>query len=111
MLTACGDNSGKLKTHEAFKHNLKVKLAVDDLKVKVTVDTDMHISSEHFGMKREEGEGHIHMYLDDLPMVGVKENIYVFPDLTTGHHELKVSLHNNDHTPYEVTVTKEFDIQ
>lgn len=111
MLTACGDNSGKSKAHEAFKPKMDVALVIDGSKIKVTVDTDMHISPEHYGLRRQEGEGHIHMYLDDLPKVGVKERVYVFPDLTSGHHKLKISLHNNDHTPYDVTITKEFDIQ
>jgi hypothetical protein len=71
----------------------------------------MSISPEHYGMAREDGEGHIHMYLDNLPKIGLKEDHTVIPDLLPGKHKLKVSLHNNDHTPYDVTKTFEFEIQ
>ncbi|WP_027085750.1 hypothetical protein [Cohnella panacarvi] len=111
LMTACGDNPRSSKVKPAYKPTLNVKLDLDGNKLKVTVDTDMHISPEHYGMQRKEGEGHIHMYLDDQARIGVKENIYEFPPLAPGRHTIKVSLHNNDHTPYDVTVKKEFDIQ
>lgn len=111
MLTACGDNSNDSDNKAVYKPSLEVTLDIDGNNVKVTVDTDMHISPEHYGMGRKEGEGHIHMYLDDQPKIGVKENIYEFMNLPAGHHTLKISLHNNDHTPYDVTKTREFDIK
>jgi hypothetical protein len=111
LLTACGDHADRSNVKQAYKPSMDVKLELDGRKLRVTVDTDMHISPEHYGMQRSEGEGHIHMYLDDQAKIGVKENIYEFPPLTPGRHTLKVSLHNNDHTPYDVTVKKEFDIK
>lgn len=62
-------------------------------------------------MARESGEGHVHMYLDNGEKIGVKEGQKVFTDLAKGKHTLKVSLHNNDHTPYDVTNTFEFEIK
>ncbi|MFC5530940.1 hypothetical protein [Cohnella yongneupensis] len=112
MLTACGNSSGGSSKQGAnHKPSLDVSLAIDGSNVKVTVDTDLSISAEHYGMGREDGEGHIHMYLDDNDKIGVKERVYEFEDLAPGHHKLKISLHNNDHTPYDVTQTKEFDIK
>ncbi len=110
-LTACGNDSRSSTAKPKFKPTLNVQMDLDGDKLIVTVDTDMHISPEHYGMQREEGEGHIHMYMDDQAKIGVKENIYEFPPLPPGRHTLKVSLHNNDHTPYDVTVKKEFDIK
>ena len=71
---------------------------------------DRHdISPEHYGMAREMGEGHIHMYLDNGEKIGVKEGTK-YLRICLRHHILKISLHNNDHTPYDVTKTIEFDI-
>jgi hypothetical protein len=90
---------------------MDVKLDISGNKVTVTVNTDMKISSEHYGMAREQGEGHVHMYLDNGDKIGVKEGYKEFPNLSKGKHTLKVSLHNNDHTPYDVTKTKDFEIK
>jgi hypothetical protein len=114
MLTAC--NSGTKSSssnHVAQDHKptMDVKLDISGNKVTVTVNTDMMISAEHYGMAREPGEGHIHMYLDNGAKEGVKEGYKVFPDLSKGEHTLKVSLHNKDHTPYDVTNTYTFNIE
>ena len=111
-LTACGDGSAgsKAKNTSAFKPKMNVSLQVDGHTATITVDTDMTISPEHYGMARSKGEGHIHMYLDNGEKIGVKERVYLFENLESGRHSVKVSLHNNDHTPYDVTTTKEFDI-
>jgi hypothetical protein len=90
---------------------MDVKLDVSGNKLTVTVDTDMTISSEHYGQARQAGEGHIHMYLDNGEKVGVKTGTKVFEGLTPGHHKLKVSLHNNDHSPYDVTNTYDVEIK
>ncbi|QMV41211.1 hypothetical protein [Cohnella cholangitidis] len=115
LLTACGtgtkSNSGSHDAHAAHKPTLDVALDVQGNQVTVTVNTDMAISPEHYGMARKAGEGHIHMYLDDQNKISVKENQHIFTDLAAGKHSLKVSLHNNDHTPYDVTNTYEFEVQ
>lgn len=112
LLTACGSGTAgsKAKRASAFKPTLNVSLEVEGNTLEVTVDTDLAISPEHYGMARSDGEGHIHMYLDNGEKIGVKERVYRFEDLASGRHTVKVSLHNNDHTPYDVTTTKEFDI-
>lgn len=114
ILTACGNgakSNSNDNAHAAHKPTLDVKLNVTGNQVTVTVDTDMTISPEHYGKGRKAGEGHIHMYLDDQNKISVTEGQHVFSDLATGKHKLKVSLHNNDHTPYDVTETYDFDIQ
>ncbi|MFC5471358.1 hypothetical protein ACFPPD_21965 [Cohnella suwonensis] len=114
LLSACGStksSSGGDSNQEAHKPTMDVKMVIEGNQVSVTVDTDMKISPEHYGMARKTGEGHIHMYLDNGEKIGVKEGKKVFPDLAAGKHTLKVSLHNNDHTPYDVTKTFDFEIK
>jgi hypothetical protein len=114
LLTAC--SSGTTVTTGAAaeqeqKPSLDVKLTVTGNQVTVKVDTDIQISEEHYGKARKKGEGHIHMYLDDGEKIGVTEEKKVFKDLAPGKHTIKMSLHNNDHTPYDVTKSIDFDIK
>lgn len=113
ILAACGNNATDSKEGRGggYKPSLDVSLKIEGNSATVTVETDMTVSPEHYGMARESGEGHIHMYLDNEDKIGVKERMYKFPDLAAGPHKLKVSLHNNDHTPYDVTQTVEFEIK
>lgn len=116
ILTACSSKEKKMDASTmsmdaSNKPTMDVKTAITGTELAVDVTTDMNISPEHYGMAREMGEGHIHMYLDNGEKIGVTEGHKVFKDLTVGHHILKVSLHNNDHTPYDVTKTIEFDIK
>ncbi len=112
ILAGCGNESqsNNANEHAGHKPSMDVKLDVVGNQVTVTVATDMSISPEHYGMARKVGEGHIHMYLDKDPKVGVKEDHMVFKNLAKGKHTMKVSLHNNDHTPYDVTNTFDFEI-
>jgi hypothetical protein len=114
LLAACSNgtksNSSNVQVHD-HKPTLDVKLDVSGNQVTVNVNTDMKISSEHYGMARDPGEGHVHMYLDNGEKIGVKQGQKVFTGLDKGKHTLKVSLHNNDHTPYDVTKTIEFEIK
>ncbi len=114
MLTACvsvNTSSTNNVEKDAFKPTMDVKLDISGNQVTATVTTNMKIAPEHYGMARESEEGHIHMYLDNGEKIGVKEEQFVIKDLAAGQHTLKVSLHNNDHTPYDVTETVEFEIK
>ncbi|QGQ94244.1 hypothetical protein EHS13_04640 [Paenibacillus psychroresistens] len=118
VLTACGSKKKEMEMDHStmvmdanHKPTMEVKTEVKGTELDVDVTTNMMISPEHYGMARENGEGHIHMYLDNGEKIGVKEGHKVFKDLKPGPHILKISLHNNDHTPYDVTQTVEFDIK
>jgi hypothetical protein len=114
ILTACGSKKTDHSTmamDNNGKPTMDVKTVVTGNEFSVDVVTSMKISPEHYGMARVTGEGHIHMYLDNGEKIGVKEGHKVFKDLASGHHTLKISLHNNDHTPYDVTKTIDFDVQ
>lgn len=113
LLSACGSaasNSDNHNNHAKHKPALDITLEVSGNQAKVSVNTDMSISPEHYGMARKAGEGHIHMYLDNNDKIAVTEPQHVFGNLEPGKHTLKVSLHNNDHTPYDVTKSYEFEI-
>jgi hypothetical protein len=117
VLTACGSKKNEMVLDHTtmvmdanYKPTLDVKTEVKGTELDVDVTTNMMISEEHYGKARENGEGHIHMYLDNGEKIGDKEGHKVFKDLKPGHHILKISLHNNDHTPYDVTRTIEFEI-
>ena len=113
LLAACGNASSPgndADSHANHKPALNVRSKVEGKTLIVDIDTDMHISPEHAGQARKHGEGHIHMYLDDGEKTVLLENHTEFPDLPSGPHTLKISLHNNDHTPYDVTKTIRFDI-
>lgn len=118
ILTACSSkepemtmNHSTMIMDETHKPTMDVTTVVTGNELAVDITTDMMISADHYGKAREMGEGHIHMYLDNGEKIGVKEGHKVFKDLAVGHHILKISLHNNDHTPYDVTKTIEFDIK
>jgi len=113
LLAACGTSPATDSKAAAGhpKPSLEVKLDVEGDRVTVTVETDMSISPEHYNMARKDGEGHIHLYLDNQSKIVLKEPSMSFSGLKPGKHAIKVSLHNNDHTPYDVTKTTEFEIR
>jgi hypothetical protein len=110
LLTGC---SGKETAPAAVvkKPSLDIALDVNGNEATVKITTDLHISPEHYGLQRVEGEGHIHMFVDNGEKVGVKSAQTVIKDLSKGKHNVKISLHNNDHTPYEVSKTVEFEVK
>jgi len=114
LLSACAggpSESEATHAHGAKKPALDIKWEVRGSTLSVDVETDLHVSSEHYGQGRKDGEGHIHMYLDNDEKITVTETHKEFPNLPAGKHTLKVSLHNNDHTPYDVTKTISFEIR
>jgi hypothetical protein len=114
LLTACSSNnsptSGAAAEHD-HKPKLDVQLTVSGNQITVKVITDIHISEEHMGKARKEGEGHAHMYLDNGEKVFLTQVDTVFKNLAPGKHHIKLSLHNNDHTPFDVTKEIDFEIK
>lgn len=114
IVTACSSNkttsSSNNQAHD-HKPTLDVKVEVTRNKAVVFVDTDVSIVKSQVGQARKTGEGHIHMYLDDQEKETVTEGTKEYSNLSAGPHIVRVSLHNNDHTPYDKTVTVEFEIK
>lgn len=116
LATGCSKNTmselkGPASAETAAKPTLDVQVETSDRNATVTVTTNMKISEEHVGMTRVQGEGHIHLYVDGGEKVVVTDSKYVIKNLQPGKHQVNVSLHNNDHTPYDVGKQVEFEIK
>lgn len=116
LLTSCSEHSmAELEMPEPAEHvtkpTLDLELEISGTTATIFVTTDLHVSKDHVGMERSNGEGHIHVYVDDGEKIWVHENKYIIHNLLPGKHQVKVSLHNNDHTPYGVAKQIDFEIQ
>lgn len=116
MLTGCREYSmAELEMPEPAENGIKptldLKLEISDRNAVIFVMTNLKVSKEHVGMKRSAGEGHIHMYVDEGEKISVSDNKYMIRNLLPGKHKVKVSLHNNDHTPYDIAKQIEFEIK
>ena len=69
-----------------------------DLEVMVDID-DLMMNSSAIGGNKTPGEGHWHLYINGDLIGPYTEDMVMLSDLPAGHHELKVMLVNNDHTP------------
>lgn len=75
----------------------------------VTVEVEgFTLAADKIGQASEPGVGHYHVYLDHAagaePLAVSADpavQVSVPGDVTDGSHELRVVLHNNDHTPVE----------
>lgn len=109
--TTIVSNAPSEKANVTHKPTLDVEVKVSGRQATVLIHTDLVISKEHYSKEAVPGEGHIHMYLDNGEKQGITNSQYTLTDLGPGTHSLKVSLHNNDHTPYDVQKTVQFSIQ
>lgn len=116
LLTACGTSStnnfevieSNAATKEEQKPTLHVETKKEGDKVFLLVDTDLIISKEKYGKEKINGQGHIHVYVNNGEKQGVTSFPFELKDLKKGANQVKVSLHNNDHTPYGVSKKIEF---
>jgi hypothetical protein len=112
ILTACGSTKKETVTVTSdMKPTLDLSVDVSGQTATIHFKTDLHISPEHYGKERVPGEGHMHLFVDDGEKKVVTEDKTVLKDLSVGKHNLKVSLHNNDHTPYNVSQTIDFEVK
>ena len=118
-LIGCSNNSAtnfvvvdeESDTSSSVKPRLQVEIQVNGDTATVIIDTDLKISAENYGSEKVNGEGHIHLYLNNGEKQGVKQKSYVLENLEKGLNKVRISLHNNDHTPYGVSETVEFEIK
>lgn len=103
------DENDSIKSEEI--PSLKVDVKVEGNKAIILIDTNLRISKEQYGKEKTPGEGHIHLYLNNGEKQGVTSVPFEIEGLETGQHSVRVSLHNNDHTPYGVSKTIEFHIK
>jgi hypothetical protein len=111
LISGCGSPKSSVTPASAYTPTLEVSAVVNGDAVTLQMTTDLKISKEHYDHQRVEGEGHVHISLDKGEKIVVTDKQKVLDHLSKGPHEVKVSLHNNDHTPYDVSKTVTFDVK
>lgn len=77
-------------------------------------EVTVKVKAENFSLKpaggeHKAGEGHFHYYLDSTELRSPKTEV-TFTNVTYGAHEVRVELHNNDHTMLVPNVVTKIDI-
>jgi hypothetical protein len=112
LITACSSKKTAAPAETTVKKpSLELTVDVSGNTATVNFKTDLIISPQHYGKERVPGEGHMHLFLDDGEKQGITADKFVLKDLAVGKHTIKVSLHNNDHSPYNVSQTKDFEVK
>jgi len=94
--------------------------------VKVVVDVKKFNIVDKLDQNAEDGEGHVHFYIDagEIPTKDGKPAVtkegtyhaqatteYVWPDVKAGEHTFAVQLVNNDHTPLKPPVIAQVTVE
>lgn len=105
MISGCGASKKPSVPANSFTPTLEVSAVVNGHVATLQVTTDLKLSKEHYNHQRIQGEGHAHVSVNKGEKIIMTDKHMDLPPLDTGTHEVKVSLHNNDHTPYDVSKT------
>lgn len=88
---------------------VKVELVPDPTKMR---NFSVHLITENFRFAPEDasgppvfGEGHAHVYVDDVLLGRAYGPWYHIPQLKPGPHSLYVTLNHNDHNEYSINGT------
>ncbi|OPH57529.1 hypothetical protein BC351_03105 [Paenibacillus ferrarius] len=111
VISGCGSSKKNEVSASSYKPTLEVSTEVKGDIATLTLTTDLKLSKEHYDQARKEGEGHVHLSLDKGEKEILTQPVKVYEHLSKGQHEVKVSLHNNDHTPYDVSKTVTFEVK
>ncbi|MCR9198399.1 MAG: hypothetical protein NXI04_07145 [Planctomycetaceae bacterium] len=97
--------------HQHKKFELSATDVIPTLSLRAEPDSrsgwNLQIITENFRFTPESagaaavaGEGHVHLYLDGEKTARVYGPWYHLPPLTSGEHEIRVTLNGNDHTDF-----------
>lgn len=64
--------------------------------------TGFEFTPQNFGSEHVSGEGHAHLYVDDVKLSRIYSQYSYLPKLTSGEHEVFVTLSTNNHMEYAV---------
>ncbi len=101
----------KMHAHEKLNVSGDAVPAIDSLEVtkdpKTGWNLHMHTSSftfqpEKAGSEHTDGEGHAHLYIDDVKVTRLYGGDYYIGELDEGTHTVRVTLNTNDHRDYAV---------
>jgi hypothetical protein len=119
LLSSCGSQSNDdhfeivdetASEEKEHKPSLLAEVKVEEGKATLFVETNLTVSKENYGGAKKNGEGHIHVYVNQGEKQGVTTFPYELKDIKSGLNVVRISLHNNDHTPYGVSREIEFDM-
>lgn len=112
METDARTDARKESRTDAPKPTLAVHHSVkgNNLILHLTV-TKFRFSIENMGKDNKQGEGHVHLYIDDKKVAKIFETHYTYPDLLPGKHKVTLELAHNNHEPYGVKQSFEILVQ
>ncbi|RXI98131.1 hypothetical protein DS745_17445 [Anaerobacillus alkaliphilus] len=70
---------------------------------------DFSFSKEKAGTLKNEGEGHVHLYINDNKVDSIFTSSFIIKSLPIGTYKIKVELVHNDYSSYEVF--EEFEVK
>ncbi|CAN7161851.1 DUF6130 family protein [Paenibacillus sp. LjRoot153] len=108
--TGTGTKTTATTTTTSAKPAIDANYKVDGKNVTITYQTsNFKLSEEDMNKANVQGEGHLHLYVDgkQKAMIG-KTGPLTLTNLTTGAHEIKLELQQNDHK--EINVEKILNI-
>lgn len=111
VISGCGTSKKTAAPVSTYTPTLEVSATVNGDSATLQLTTDLKLSKEHYDHQRVQGEGHVHVSLDKGEKIVVTEKQKVLEHLGKGMHEVLISLHNNDHTPYDVSKTITFEVK
>ncbi|GGA07904.1 hypothetical protein GCM10008018_62010 [Paenibacillus marchantiophytorum] len=111
LISGCGSTKSNKTTESVYKPTLDASIEINGDTATLKLTTDLKLSREHYDQVRKEGEGHVHLSFDKGEKEILTEKVKVYEHVSKGQHEIKVSLHNNDHTPYDVSKTVTFEVK
>ncbi len=62
--------------------------------------TNFTFSPQNASLEHTLGQGHAHLYIDDIKITRLYSDWYHIPSLEPGEHTIKVTLNTNDHQEY-----------
>jgi hypothetical protein len=92
------------------KYSLDASMYKENNGYTLKVSTNLKLSSEHYGGTPVDGEGHIHIYLNDVLIDPIMDTSpYLLPNLQ-GKNTIKLVLAENNHSE-SFNVSKELSIE
>lgn len=96
--------------HPQATMNIKHEVRGNDLHLHVEL-SNFKLSLNNMDKKSEEGQGHIHLYVDDEKVTKIFEPQYVLKELEPGVHLIRLELAHNNHESYGVEETFSITIE
>jgi hypothetical protein len=88
--------------------NVKYDVKEKDIYVECNVK-NFSFNKEKAGSLKQEGEGHIQLYLNNNKVDSIFTPSFIIKDLPIGVYKIKVELVHNDYTPYGIY--EEFEVE